>query len=192
MIKVKIASVFIFVFLQIPFSKAQKPFSPSFFYVGLNVKILTLLTKTNYTTLFSLNMGYNNSVNHLMALGVQFETLFARNPKDRGARPSFYLGPVAKIETSELYTDYNDASDFPKNALSNTFMALFPLKPEMLLYNYGALYRFSTTVRSEEVLFYRIPMSFNVEFQNYNGGILGSEKGNLTLGMGVSPVIKSF
>ena|SRR5690606_3462426 len=94
MVKVKIAFVLIFIFLQTPFSKAQKHYSPSFFYIGLNVKVFTLLTKTNYTTLFSLNMGYNNSVNHLMALGVQFETLFARNPKDKGARPSFYLGPV--------------------------------------------------------------------------------------------------
>ena len=192
MFKVRIAFVFIVFFLQISFSKAQTSYSSSFFYVGLNVKILTLLTKTNYTTLFSLNMGYNNSVNHLVALGVQLETLFARNPKDRGARPSFYLGPTAKIETSELSADYNDISDFPKNILSNTFMALFPLKPEMLLYNYGTLYRFSITIRSEEVLFYSVPMSFNLEFQNYNGGILGSEKGNLTLGMGVSSVIKSF
>lgn len=169
-----------------PVLAQQRVYQNSYLYVGLNVNLLSIATKIDYATLFSFKLGYQHKLNELFSAGPHVEVLFARHPKDRKAKPSIYMGPSIKLETSRLYADYSTIKDFPDLTISNAFFYLMPVKPAVLNYDYHKLYRFSTIFRTSHIANYELLMGLNLDFQEYDRGIVSEDRGSLTLGIGSS------
>lgn len=161
----------------------QQVYQSSYFYAGINVNICAIATKIDYTTLFSFKLGYQQKLDNLFSIGPHAEVLFAKHPKDRKAKPSIYIGPSVKLETSRLYADYSTLKDFPDVTVSNAFFYLMPVKPSVLNYDYQNLYRFSTIFRTSHLGNYKFLTGVNLDFQEYDRGILSEDKGSLTVGL---------
>ncbi len=145
----------------------------SHFYVGLDIKIATLLTGTSIRSLFGVKAGYNQKVSNQLFAGPQLEALFIRSPLNKGARISLFAGPATEIEMITLTKMPNRSNT---TSLSGKLSWVFPINPQSSDYSFLDCVSIGASFINDDFLgFNKSSIGVNFDFQRYDIGFYDSK-----------------
>nr|WP_294896029.1 hypothetical protein [uncultured Pedobacter sp.] len=145
----------------------------SHFYVGLDIKIATLLTGTSIRSLFGVKAGYNQKLSSQLFAGPQLEALFIRSPLNKGARISLFAGPSTEFELATLNKMANLSNT---TSLSGKLSWVFPVNPKSSDYTFLDCISFGASFINDDFLgFNKSSIGLNVDLQRYDIGFYNSK-----------------
>lgn len=140
----------------------------SHFYVGVDIKIATLLTGTSIKSLMGLKVGYNQKLSNNLYAGPQLEALFIKSPSHKGARISLFAGPSTELElkTVSKMERLNSTTSF-----SGKMSWVFPLNPHTSEYTFLDCFSIGAAFINNDFLgFNKTSVGINLDFQRYDIG----------------------
>ncbi len=140
----------------------------SHFYVGVDIRIATLVSGTSIKTIMGVKFGYNQKISNKLLAGPQATALFIRSPVNRGARISLFAGPSAEYEIKEntQISNFNKSTFFSSRA-----SWVFPINPQSSEYTYMDCISVGASYNSDDIFgFNKTALDLNLEFQRYDIG----------------------
>ena len=145
----------------------------SHFYVGVDIKIATLLTSTSIKSLFGVKAGYNQKLSNQLFAGPQIQALFIRSPIHKGARVSLFAGPSTEVELKTL-TKMAHLSN--TTSLSGKASWVFPVNPKTSEYTFLDCISFGASFINDDFLgFNKSSVGINFDLQRYDIGFYNSK-----------------
>lgn len=150
----------------------------SHFYVGLDIKIATLLTGTSIKSLFGVKAGYNQKLSNQLFAGPQVEALFIRSPMHKGARISLFAGPSTEVELKTL----TKMVHLNRSSLSGKMAWVFPINPQSSEHTFLDCISFGASFTNDDFLgFNKSSIGFNVDLQRYDIGFYNAKSRMLNI-----------
>lgn len=145
----------------------------SHFYIGLDIKVATLLTGTSISSLFGFKAGYNQKLSNQLFAGPQVEALFIKSPVNRGARVSLFAGPSTEVELRTLSRIANLGNS---TALSGKLSWVFPINPQSSDYSFLDCISIGASFTNDDFLgFNKSSIGLNLDLQRYDVGFYSSK-----------------
>lgn len=145
----------------------------SHFYVGLDIKIATLLSGTSIKSLFGVKAGYNQKVSNALYTGPQVQALFIKSPLNKGARISLFAGPSAELEFNSIIqmAQLSNTSSF-----SGRLSWVFPINPNSSEHTFMDCISIGASFINDDFLgFNKSSVGINLDFQRYDIGFYDSK-----------------
>ncbi|HTN20985.1 MAG TPA: hypothetical protein VL125_10935 [Pelobium sp.] len=151
----------------------------SHFYVGVDIKIATLLTSTSIKSLFGIKAGYNQKLSNQLFAGPQVEALFIRSPINKGARISLFAGPATEVEVKTLTKMVNQANT---TSLSGKMSWIFPINPKSSDYTFLDCISVGASFSNDNFLgFNKSSIGLNLDLQRYDIGFYNGKNRMLNI-----------